>query len=146
MIGKLMIIFAIGLMGIAPVHVAKAQQTVLIPVPAPSEDDPLTSGRAFLVKCGRAINGEGPPEIWGICFGFLDGVIARDGGLAPHLICIPRGENRAEIMGATLRRLAADHSLQAMAGRSAVLLALAKAFPKNDQDPESCFRPWENTY
>lgn len=119
------------------------RETVPIPTPAPSPQDPLATGQVYLDRCERAVRGEGPGEVFGICIGFVEGAIARDsGGESPHLFCIPRGSSRGALMDGIFTQLQSDDSLLGMTGPSAVLIAMHRAFPAGQTPREECVAPW----
>ncbi len=90
--------------------------------------DPLESGNTFLDRC--SVPAEKMDEItFGLCHGFINGLVARDVFASDRSICRPSGANNGQLMDVALAYLRANPQYRHIAPGALVAVALRNAFP-----------------
>jgi len=113
---------------LAALFLAQAANLPTIPYTPRDRGTPFENAGAFMRLCEPAARGTGPGEIFGMCFGYLQGLIDRDKLLPPHLFCIPSvsHQNLMKVVIEYLHRHPETHTFQT---DGPVMTALREQFP-----------------
>lgn len=103
---------------------------------ASATDFPTDSGNSFYGRCSSAKSASGEYVDFGVCIGFIQGIITRDAYLpAPwRLICVPEGATYGQNLDVVLKYLGNNPERRQNSAGYLVTSALNNAFPCKGTD------------
>lgn len=98
-------------------------------VPQPALASITDTGNEFYTECRRAFDEPGKPMEFGICLGFLQGVLYREQFLTGSKICTPKNATNGQLMDVVLAYLRDNPKNRNLPPMLLILIAFAEAYP-----------------
>ena len=97
--------------------------------PVPAKAAISDNGNEFYSECRPAFTESGKPMEFGICLGFLQGVLAREQFLSATKICVPSGATNGQLMDVVLAYMRDNPKTRHLPPMLLILISLGEAYP-----------------